>query len=123
MTVLKLNVMILNYHYIYLLFWILKYLISFINYKELIKHQFYWNNFLKGNFSLFNNKFELNNIITYPLNNHYTCSIKYAEIINNFYYYDDTLNNRYLSILKNIIHNNIKEQIKNNIYIIMLKKY
>jgi hypothetical protein len=96
---------------------------SFINYKELIKHQFYWNKFLKGNFSLFNNNYELNNIITYPLNNHYTCSIKYAEIINNFYYYNDTLNNGYLSILKNNIHNNIKEQIKNNIYIIMLKKY
>ena len=95
---------------------------SFINYKELIKHQFYWNNFLKGNLSLFNNNYELNNIITYPLNNHYTCSIKYAEIINN-YYYDDTLNNGYLSILKNNIHNNIKEQIKNNIYIIMFKKY
>ena len=50
---------------------------SNINFKELLKQQNYWNKILKKSFKLCNTSYELFNIINYPVNNHYTCCIKY----------------------------------------------
>ena len=95
---------------------------SIINFKELLKHQNYWNKILKKSFKLSNKRYEIYNIINYPVNNHYTCCIKYDDYDKNYYYYDDTLNNGYLTILKNNTEDDLKEIKKNNIYIIMFKE-